>query len=298
MPADHSLSLRTERATLVPPTDSGQPRNAFTVDVEDWYQSCVDYDAPITERVVRNVERVLALLDECEVRASFFVQGKVAETYPNLVRSLVAAGHEVQAHGYSHRPLYAMNRTELRVELDRAKKTVEDAAGTAVTTFRAPDFSIGLRNLWAFEMLADIGFEVDSSLFPMRSGRYGLPSWEVAPHHLVSDAGVRILEVPVAIWGSGRLRFPVAGGGYFRFVPRRVVEQGLKAIEADGRPAIVYCHPYEFADDDFAELPDVSRRTRVTQAFGRRRFPNRIRALFSDFKFGRLDTVLAAWRLQ
>lgn len=298
MSTESFLPVRAERATLIPPVDTNRPRHAFTIDVEDWYQSCVDYHAPITERVVRNVERILALLDECEVRASFFVQGLVAETFPNLVRTLVTEGHEVQAHGYSHRPLYAMDHGELRAELDRAKKTVEDAAGVAVTTFRAPDFSIGSANLWAFEVLAEVGFEIDSSIFPMRSGRYGVPDWEVAPHRLVSDGGLRILEVPVAIWGSGRIRFPVAGGGYFRFVPRRVIEHGLRSIEGAARPAVVYCHPYEFSDNEFAELPSIPRRTRMTQAFGRDRFPDRIRRLFSEFKFGRMDDVLSTWGVQ
>jgi len=163
----------------VPPTNPELSRNAFTVDVEDWYQSRLDYDAPITERVVRNVDRILSVLDECGIKGSFFVQGKVAETFPKLVSSLVAEGHEVQSHGYSHRPLFAMSERELRDELERAKKTVEDAAGTPVIAFRAQDFSILAGNLWALELLADIGFEIDSSIFPMRSRHSGSPvgSW-------------------------------------------------------------------------------------------------------------------------
>src|SRR3954465_13995494 len=101
-------SLQTEEASFAPPSDPELPRNAFTVDVEDWYQSCLDYEAPITERVVGNVDRILAVLDECGVKGTFFVQGKVAEAFPSLVASLVSQGHEVQSHGYSHRPLFSM----------------------------------------------------------------------------------------------------------------------------------------------------------------------------------------------
>ena len=291
--------LEVEEVLLVPPTDPELPRNAFTVDVEDWYQSCLDYDAPITDRVVRNVDRILVVLDDCGVKGTFFIQGKVAEAFPNLVSSLVAEGHEVQSHGYSHRPLYSMNHVALRSELERAKKTVEDAAGTAVTAFRAQDFSILRENLWAIESLAEVGFEIDSSIFAMRSRHYGIAKWRVEPHYLTGAGGGRVLEVPVAIWSMmGGLRLPVAGGGYFRLLPRRVIERGLRAIAAANRPAIVYCHPYEFNPDELREYPDVSRRLRASQGLGRGSFSERVRALLPQFGFGRLGDVLAAWGLR
>lgn len=292
------VPLKIEEAVLVPPIDPSLPRNAFTIDVEDWYQSSLDYDAPITDRVVRNVDRVLAVLDECGVKGSFFVQGRVAETYPSLVSALVAEGHEVQAHGYSHRPLYSMNRDELRQELDRAKKTVEDAAGTAVTAFRAQDFSILAENLWAIETLAEVGFEMDSSIFPMRSRHYGIPNWPLGPHYLTVAGGARILEIPVAIWSVGRLKMPVAGGGYFRVLPRRVIERGLRSIADANRPAIVYCHPYEFNADELGEYSDVSRRVTATQGFGRASFAKRVGTVLPKLSFGRLSDVLAAWGLR
>jgi polysaccharide deacetylase family protein (PEP-CTERM system associated) len=292
-----SLTLRVERPSLARPTDPGLPRSAFTVDVEDWYQSCVDYDAAITERVVRNVDRVLAILDDCGVKGSFFVQGKVAEAFPELVGSLAANGHEVQAHGYSHRPLFSMNRAELRDELERAKKTVEDAAGTSVTAFRAQDFSILAGNLWALEMLAHVGFEIDSSIFPMRRPNYGVAKWPLAPHYVAVNGGARILEVPVAIWSLGPMRLPVAGGGYFRILPRRLIDSGLRSIVASGRPAIVYCHPYEFNDAELADYPDVPARMRLSQGIGRRSFAKRMQALLEESSFGRFTDVLSAWGL-
>ena len=162
---------------------------AFTVDVEDWYQSSVDFDAPITERVLHNMDRVLAVLDETHVKASFFIQGRVAETFPRLLQELVADGHEIQSHGYSHRPLSGMNRSQLREELARARGTVEDACGVQVTAFRAQDFSIGRENLWALEELAEAGFAVDSSIFPMRMARYGIDGWETTPHRMLLNNG-------------------------------------------------------------------------------------------------------------
>jgi polysaccharide deacetylase family protein (PEP-CTERM system associated) len=286
-------------ATTVPcrPADARtRPLSAFTVDVEDWYQSCVDFDAPITERVVRNVDRILELLDESGVRGTFFVQGLVAEAFPRMVEALVAAGHEVQSHGYSHRPLYAMSRAELRDELARAKTTVEDAAGAAVTAFRAQDFSILAGNLWALEVLADVGFTVDSSIFPVRTKRYGIAGWEVAPHRLELAGGASVLEVPVAIWTPGRWRVPVAGGGYFRVLPSLVLERALRAIVAAGRPPVVYCHPYEFNPDELEDYAGrVPRRLLRSQNLGRRAFVPRLRKLFARLEFGRFDDVLAAW---
>jgi polysaccharide deacetylase family protein (PEP-CTERM system associated) len=292
------LSLRRDPVALTPPDDPALPHHAFTVDVEDWYQSCLDYDAPITERVVRNLDRTLAVLDEARIKGTFFVQGRVAETFPSAVSALVAEGHEVQSHGYSHRPLFAMNRHELREELTRAKETVEDAAGTPVTAFRAQDFSVVASNLWALETLADVGFEIDSSVFPMRSRHYGVPGWDLGPHHVSLGDGRRILEVPVAIWSFGRFRFPVAGGGYFRVLPTAVLGRGLQAIAASGRPAVIYCHPYEFNDRELDEYPDIPRRLRLSQGMGRGRFTERARTLLRKFRFGPLTDVLAAWGVE
>jgi polysaccharide deacetylase family protein (PEP-CTERM system associated) len=284
-----------EPIRLSPPSDPTAPVAAFTVDVEDWYQSCIDFDAPITERVVRNTDRLLSVIDERGVKGTFFVQGRVAETFPRLVASLVEQGHEVQAHGYSHRPLYAMGRSALREELERSKKTVEDAAGTPVTAFRAQDFSVLAQNLWALEVLVEVGFLVDSSIFPMRSRRYGIRGWQVAPHRLrVATAG-SLLEVPVAVWGTGRWRFPVAGGGYFRVLPKRLLLSALQSISRE-RPAIVYCHPYEFNPRELEDYRgEIPRTLRMSQSLGRRSFAEHVRALLQGLRFGRFDEVLAAW---
>jgi polysaccharide deacetylase family protein (PEP-CTERM system associated) len=291
-----SRGIPTEEVPLHPPLDVAAPHHALTVDVEDWYQSCIDYDAPITERVVRNVDRLLTVFDARNVKATFFIQGMVAESFPKLVASLVEEGHEVQSHGYSHRPLFAMSRTELRAEIERGKKVVEDAAGVSVTAFRAQDFSIVETNLWALEILLESGFEVDSSIFPMRTRRYGISGSPLTPHYLLLGERGRILEVPVAIVSFGSLRFPICGGGYFRFLPRRVIERGLRAVEAEGRPGVVYVHPYEFSPPgELSAYSDVPARVRLLQGAGRSRFPDRVHGLLRRFSFGRLTDVLSAW---
>lgn len=286
-----SLPLELDRARDVPDA-------AFTVDVEDWYQSCVDYDAPITERVVRNVERVFAVLDDHAVKGTFFVQGRVAERFPSLVEQIVAEGHEVQSHGYSHRPLYEMNGAQLRDELERARKTVEDAAQREVTAFRAQDFSIMADNLWALETLAEVGFTIDSSIFPMRGPRYGVGGWHLGPHRVDLASSLCLLEVPVAIWQVRRWRIPVAGGGYFRVLPRAILVRALREVCKAGRPPVIYCHPYEF---NATELDDYRGRASAavlrSQGLGRSSFVPRIRGLLRELRFGRFDAVLAGWGL-
>ena len=272
-------------------------RGAFTIDVEDWYQSSVDFDAAISERVVRNVDRVRAVLAAAGVKASFFVQGRVAETFPRLVQELVADGHEIQSHGYSHRPLSGMNRAQVRDELRRARATVEDAGGVRVTAFRAPDFSIGRENLWALEELAAAGFEVDSSIFPKRLARYGSDGGPTVPHQMTLANGATIWEAPVAVWEVAGWRVPVAGGGYFRLLPGAVLERAFRAMLATGQPVIVYCHPYEFSGNELAEYKGrVSGRFLLAQRLGRGAFVRRVRRLLAALPFGRFDQVLAMWR--
>ena len=205
-------------------------------------------------------------------------------------------GHEVQAHGYSHRPLSAMDESALRDEVERSRDTVEAASGTCVTAFRAQDFSIVEGNLWALDVIADVGFTVDSSIFPMRTKRYGIGGWDVAPHHVALSDGRPLLEVPVAVLGSGRWRLPVAGGGYVRVLPSAVLVRSVRAIAAAGRPAVVYCHPYEFSPTELEDYRGkVPSRVLRAQALGRRRFVPRLRRLLGSHAFGRFDDVLAAW---
>ena len=268
---------------------------AFTIDVEDWYQSSVDFDAPITERVPRNIERVLQVLNECRVKATFFVQGRVAEAFPRMLRDLLSEGHEIQSHGYSHRPLFWMNRQELRSELEAARKSVEDACGVRVTAFRAPDFSIVQENLWALEVLAECGFTVDSSIFPMHMKRYGIAGWEAGPQRVELKRGRTIWEVPVAVWSWRTLRVPMAGGGYFRLLPHFILKPALRSILARKQPLIIYCHPYEFNPRELDDYRGkVSRRFLFTQSLGRASFVRRVRRLMNELPFGRFDHVLAA----
>jgi polysaccharide deacetylase family protein (PEP-CTERM system associated) len=274
-----------------------QPPCCLTVDVEDWYQSCVDPDVPISDRVVRNTHRVLALLDEAGVQATFFVQGLVAEAFPELVAEIAAQGHEIASHGHTHRSLLELNREELRDELRRAQAAIEDACGVRPAAFRAPDFSITEANLWALEVLAECGVEVDSSIFPMRMRRYGIDGWDPAPQHVPLPDGGTIVEAPVAVWPLGPARLPVGGGGYWRLLPGAVLERAIAAVRAAGRPAILYCHPYEFNPDETREYRGmVPARRRLSQGVGRGAAVARLTRALATLPFARLDAALAEER--
>jgi polysaccharide deacetylase family protein (PEP-CTERM system associated) len=274
-------------------------RCAFTIDVEDWYQSSVDFGAPISERVLRNVDRVRTMLDETCTCGTFFVQGLVARKFPQLVRELLADGHEVQSHGHTHRPLFRMNRYELRTELEHARKSVEDAGGVKVTAFRAPDFSIRQENLWALDVLEEVGFKVDSSIFPMALKRYGIANTPLAPHHIRLGAGRSIVEAPVAVWEWRGIRMPVAGGGYFRLLPRIFLRHAIKRMLAFDQPVIIYCHPYEFCPEELEDYRGlVPQRFLWLQGLGRSSFRKGLAHLIRNFEFGRFDEVLSGCAIQ
>jgi polysaccharide deacetylase family protein (PEP-CTERM system associated) len=185
------------------PTNPPALLHAFTVDLEDWYQSSVDTSAPITDRVIRNTHILLNFLAEFEVKATFFTQGKVAEAFPKLIRDIQQLGHEIQSHGHSHIPLHLLNPSSFREDLNRSIRTLEDITGQQISAFRAPDFSINQHNLWTLDVLAECNIRVDSSIFPVKTWRYGLADTPLQPYQVYTPEGQSVFEVPVAVWVLG-----------------------------------------------------------------------------------------------
>lgn len=269
--------------------------NALTVDLEDWAQSVFDVHAPITEAVVRNAERILAILEPRDVKATFFVLGLVAEKFPALIRRLHGLGHEIQSHGYGHRPVHAQSPREFRDDVRRSKEVVEQLVGTEVTAYRAPQFSIGAKTRWAWDVLAECGYRVDSSLFPVRMRRYGSSSIPRTPFRISTCSGAEITEMPVACWKCGPMRVPAGGGGYLRLLPFPLFRRTIRQLNDAGHSAVLYVHPYEVAPDDCGQANmNVPRSLRLTQSLGRRRFARRLARLLDEFQFGRLRETLPA----
>jgi len=247
-----------------------------TVDVEDWPQSTWNRDLPITERSVANTHRMLEVLDRVGVRATMFVLGKLAEKFPAVVREIQAAGHEVASHGYGHLEIFSQTREEFRADVRRGKDLLEQITCQPVRGYRAPDFSIVRRSIWALGDLAELGFAYDSSIFPVQRPRYGIPDWPSEPVQVLTSNGGRILEFPLAAYRALGRNWPVGGGGYNRLLPGMASRWFARHI-MQSCPYVFYCHPYELDDREFDEMPwRVPLKLRVHQGLFRSRVESRL----------------------
>jgi len=272
--------------------------NAMTVDVEDYFQvsafeGVVDRAnwERMESRVERNTCRVLDLLDEFDVQATFFVLGWVAERFPKLVAEVDSRGHEVASHGYSHRLVYDQTPDVFRQDVRRARRVLQDASGQAVVGYRAPSYSITRRSLWALDVLIEEGHEYDSSIFPVRHDRYGVPG---APRHqhVRRGPGGAITELPPATVRIGPVTLPAAGGGYFRLLPYGWTKWALGRINhREGQPAVFYIHPWEL-DSEQPRIP-AGRLSRLRHYANLGRTEARLRTLFREFRFGPIRSLLS-----
>lgn len=268
--------------------------NALTIDVEDYFQvsAFAPYiaraDWPQREcRIERNIERILALLAARDVRATFFTLGWIAERYPALVRTIVAQGHELASHGHGHERASELSPTAFAADIERAKTTLEDVAGVRVAGYRAPSFSIGADNLWAFDCLLRAGYRYSSSVYPIRHDHYGMPE---SPRfaHAVRDG---LLEIPVTTLRLAGRNLPASGGGYFRLLPYAVSRWMLRQVNAqEGEAAIFYFHPWEI-DPGQPRIPGIDRRTRFRHYLNLERMEARLQRLLTDFSWGRMDEI-------
>jgi polysaccharide deacetylase family protein (PEP-CTERM system associated) len=223
-----------------------------------------------------------------------FVLGKLAERFPYLVKEIQADGHEVACHGYGHLPIGQQSREEFLADIRQAKDLLEQITGEKVCGYRAPDFSVVPSTLWAFDALAEAGFEYDSSVVPGRLPRYGIPGWPILPVRVNLDHGISILEAPLAtVRGFGR-NWPVGGGGYHRLLPgfacRFFARQVMRIA-----PFVFYCHPYEFDVREFEEIPlSVPFTVRFHQGAGRRWFESRFRAFVRCFGGQTMQEMLSS----
>lgn len=273
-------------------------RNVLSIDVEDWYQVAalaptVPRDSwPAREaRVERSVGRLLELLARRSLRATFFVLGWTAERHPGLVPAIVAAGHEIGSHGWSHRNVYEQSPAEFREETLRSRALLQDQSGQAVSGYRAASFSVTAASLWALDVLIDAGFDYDSSVFPIRHDRYGLPGASTAPGRLAAPSGRSLVEFPMSTAHWLGQRVPVCGGGYFRILPYGLIRRGLRQINAGQRqPFCFYLHPWEI-DPGQPRVP-AGALSRFRHYTGLGRCERRLERLLGEFRFGTMQEVL------
>ena len=274
--------------------------NAFTVDVEDYFQvSGFERDIPRTAwgsfecRVVDSTQRLLELLSRNNVRGTFFILGWIAARYPRLVREIQQAGHELGSHSYWHRLIYDLSPQEFRQDLRDSIAAISDAAGVAVTSFRAPSFSITARSLWALELLAECGIRVDSSIFPLRHDRYGMPEAATGIHALETPAGT-ICEFPPTVASLFNMNLPAAGGGYFRMYPWSVMRQLLNQVQRQGRPLMFYVHPWE-VDPEQPRLSAGSAMGRFRHYLNLATTLPKLERLLGAYRFGTMSESIASW---
>lgn len=275
--------------------------NVLTFDIEDWHQ-LVEWKLngtrpPCSSHVLAQTYDILETLAARGVRATFFILGLVAESQPKLVRDIAGAGHEIGSHGWSHELIYRQSREAFAEETRRSKAVLEGALGQRIEGYRAAEFSITAESRWALDVIAECGFSYDSSIFPIAGSRYGIPGTPLGPHRVHTAAG-DLIEVPLtAVEMRGR-RWPVGGGGYFRLLPYAVTRTAIAQVNAAGRAANVYFHPYEFSTRLLVPRL-VSLSSYVTGAryvlfhnmnrgLNRRRFAR----LLTDFRFGPIKDLI------
>lgn len=283
----------------------------LSFDLEDWYQllhrAVTGEVVPARDTLVVQTERILETLDRHRTRATFFVLGMAAEHFPELIRRIARSGHEIAVHGYAHLTAYKVTREQFREDTRRAKEMLEEMCGQRVFGYRATAFSITQQSLWALEELQELGFTYDSSIFPVRHRRYGIPDFPTAPARYLLPNGGSIAEIPLATVKVMGASLPVAGGGYFRLLPYPWLRSAVARVEKEGRPFMTYFHPYEFD----AENLDVFRFTKPKslkekmygyrinwhQNLGRRTMITKLDSILSDFQFSTAQEYLDGARL-
>lgn len=274
------------------------------MDVEDYFQvsGFADRICSLTWdgyelRVVESTRRVLNLLRRRSAVGTFFILGWVADRCPQLVAEIAAAGHEIGSHGYWHRLVYDQTPAEFREDLRRSVEAIGAAGGGRPTCYRAPSFSITNRSRWALDVLVEEGFTIDSSVFPVRRGRYGVPDAPESIHRLQTPAGAAIWEAPPTVLRVGTARrgvnLPAAGGGYFRALPEAATAaMHRRVVHGLGRPLVFYVHPWEL-DPGQPRLPG-SRANRFRHYLNLAKTEARLDRLLGRFPFGTLGELVAA----
>jgi polysaccharide deacetylase family protein (PEP-CTERM system associated) len=269
-------------------------RNCLTVDVEEWFHICGvggplsrEHWERLPSRVVENTRRLLGLLDRHRVRGTFFVLGWVAERYPRLVEEIASAGHEIGSHGQFHNPVYDLTPQSFAEEIDLSVAALRAAGVASVHGFRAPQWSINDRSMWALEVLSRKGFRFDSSLTPLRI--IGNPDYPWVPHMRSTAAG-ELFEFPPLVERRFGQTFPLGGGWGLRMTSPGHVLATIEARNRQGTPVALFVHPWELdPDPPRVPLPPAKRFVHYFRLDG---FASRLEAVLRGSEFAPMGTVL------
>jgi len=275
--------------------DVPMPVNAMTVDVEDYFQVSAFEDTVSRRdwerlpcRVERNTERILELFACHNVHATFFTLGWIAERYPQLIRRIVEAGHELASHGLSHVRVTQQTASQFREDIVGAKHLLEDIGGCPVQGYRAASYSIDASNLWAFDVLQEADYRYSSSVYPIKHDLYGMPE---APRFPFRANGDGMLEIPVTTVTVMGRNLPCGGGGYFRLLPYAASRWAMRRVNSrDKQPCVFYFHPWEL-DPAQPRQQGISLKTRFRHYLNLSRMEDRLQCLLRDFRWDRMDAV-------
>lgn len=276
---------------------AGDPVSVFSVDVEDWYHSNfrsakIPDGAGLVRRVEEGVENLLSMLEAVDVRATFFVLGRIARDHPDLVGKIARAGHEIGCHGMDHALVYEQTPDEFRRSISEARGLLREQSGQQVLGFRAPSWSITERSPWAFEVLLDCGFRYDSSVFPAANYLYGVDDAPTAPYAIAVGDG-EIFELPPSVFKLGPVRFGVGGGFYLRVLPMALHRHGRRSYENSGDPFVCYVHPREFDPGAWPLQLELNPAEAMIHRFRISRVRGRVAALLSEGRWSSFADVLA-----
>jgi polysaccharide deacetylase family protein (PEP-CTERM system associated) len=266
--------------------------NALTVDLEDWYQGTrvdVEQWPRFEDRIESSTLRLLELFQAADVRATFFVLGYVAERHPDLVRAIDSFGHEIATHGYQHKLFYECTPDELRADIARSIEILEAITVRPIIGHRAPFFSVTQASWWALEILAELGLRYDSSIFPIRHWRCGIPDATRSPHPIQTARGT-VIEFPPSTGRVLGMNIPFGGGAYLRAWPYPLTRMGVRRLNERGWPAVAYIHPWEL--DPARPHIRTDRSIAIAQRLNRASAGPRLAALLSDFEFGPMRELL------
>jgi polysaccharide deacetylase family protein (PEP-CTERM system associated) len=270
--------------------------NGLSVDVEDWFQvgafeGVIDKDSwnALASRVEGNVDAILAMFAAAEVKATFFTLGWIAQRHGPLMRRIVDAGHELASHGWDHERVFRLDRDSFARDLERSRKVLEDAGGTAITGYRAPSFSIDQRTPWAYMALAEQGFAYSSSVAPITHDHYG---WRRAPRFAFKPIPwADLVEIPVTTAHFAGRRLAAGGGGFFRVLPYGFSRWAIRQVnEQDRRPAVFYFHPWEI-DPGQPRVTGASLRSRMRHYANLGVMAEKLEQLIREFAWGRMDLL-------
>jgi polysaccharide deacetylase family protein (PEP-CTERM system associated) len=277
--------------------------NALSIDVEEYYHATVFQEAVngatagLERRVEASTERVLALLAMSGVKATFFVLGEVGSDHPGIVRKIAQEGHEVACHGYDHTLVSRRSPEDFRLEIRRAKAVLEDIGGQPVLGYRAPSFSIGPKERWAYAILAEEGFRYDSSVYPILHDRYGDRAAPRFPYVVWQNGRDSLIEFPIGTVRLLGVNLPVGGGGYFRLLPGGLFEAGISRVNtAERKPVMFYFHPWEL--DPGQPRPPMAWHRRFRLYVGQRQHEAKLAHLLRSTLFGPVREVLERTRVE